>query len=434
MNIYGFLIGLGVVIIMYSVEKVFRDKIKFYDYLIAGAITLFFARLAFIIHHTPMLLKDFTLFFRVYEGGVSILGAIIGMALSGFLVAKRRNINFLKLSDTIFLNLPLVQAIGRIGNFFNQEVYGYPTNLPWAIHIEKHKRLLGWEEFDRFHPIFAYELILNLLNWIFLIYIYKKFKLKKGLITSFFIFNYGIIRLVVNRFRLEKGYILEIETADLFSSVLIILGSILILHMIGSKKIQKKIARVVSKILNPFLLTPIPFFVIAFKQELFKIEPLHITIIMIIGILGPLLQFFIFKKLNLINDWDISDRTKRPLYTFIAGSIFLILFLISLLSVCVEIKIITLSLTIITYLFALISTKWKISGHLAFLSFTITTLYLLTSSPIFIFVFPPLLILVSWSRMILGHHDLLQTIMGTLLSILITIFIWYLATQQIIFS
>ncbi len=203
--------------------------------------------------------------------------------------------------------------------------------------------------------------------------------------------------------------------------------------MIPSKKLKENLAQIVSKVLNPFTLATIPFFFIAFQRNLFKIEASYISAILIIGVLGPIVQYQIFKKLNLVNDWDISDRTKRPLFTTMAGTIFLILFLISLLSVSSEIKIFTLSLTMTTYAFALISMFWKISGHLTYVSFTLGAMFLLTGHPAFIVTFLPILALVAWSRIVLKQHDIYQTIAGSILGVLIMLSIWYMNTLPLPF-
>ncbi len=427
MNLYGFLIGLACVIVLVTADRIFKDKIKISDYLLIAFSTLIFARLNFFLNYLGALASDPLTFFRIYEGGLSIFGAFFGLAISAFFVSKWRKIKFLSFTDAIFLNFPLAQSIGRLGNFFNQEVYGVPTNLPWAIYIEPAKRLPEYSAYSYYHPIFAYEMILNILNWLFLIFLRKKYRLSVGLITCFYILNYGIIRLTVNRFRLEKVEFLNIETSDFFSVILISLASIILLSKIFSKKTQGDIAKVVSKVLNPFLITMVPFFIIAYQRELFRIEPLHISLIFLIGIVGPIVQIHLFKKFGLINDWDISDRSKRPFFTLIAGTIFFLIFLISLASVSLEIKVLTLSLTIVTFLFALVSMQWKISGHLTYLAFTLASTYLLVKDPLLIVLLAPLLVLVAWSRVKLKHHDVWQTIAGTFLGISIIVSIWILA-------
>jgi len=431
MNIYGLLIGTAVVIVLVFVEKKFQNKIQTIDYIIAGILTLLFARVAFIIHHLDTLAEEPLYFFYIHEGGVSILGAIIGIIISTILIGKKRDIKIWELLDTVFLALPFAQAVGRLGNYFNQELYGYPTNLPWGIYIDKANRIKEYIDFEKFHPIFAYESILNIINGLILLTIYRKYNVGRGIIASFFLLNYGIIRLFVNRFRIEKGYILDVETADFFASILILVGSIMLIHMLVSKDIKIKIAKTISSIFNPFLLTAIPFFVIAFQKNLFKVEPLYITLILILGLVGPIVQFKIFRKLGVINDWDISDRTKRPLFTTIAGFLFLGLFLISLLSVSTNIKVLTLSLTIVTFVFAAVSTIWKISGHLTYLAFTICALYLLTQNSVFIYILFPALIIIGYSRVILKQHSIKQTIAGSILGIIVMAWIWFIATYPL---
>ncbi len=433
MNLYGFFIGLACVVVLITADRFFKDKIKISDYLIIAFSTLLFARLGFFLNNLGVLARDPFSFFRVYEGGLSIFGAFFGLAISAYFISKWRRIKFLSFTDAIFLNFPLAQSIGRLGNYFNQEVYGVPTDVPWGIYIEPAKRLPEYAIYTNYHPIFAYEIILNFLNWLFLLFLWKRHQMSVGLITCFYALNYGIIRLTVNRFRLEKAEFLNIETSDFFAVILISLACIILLSMVFSKKIQRNIAYVVSKIFNPFLITFVPFIIIAYQRDLFRIEPLHISIIFLLGVIGPIVQIHFFKKLRLINDWDISDRTKRPLFTLIAGTIFLLIFFISLASVSLEIKVLTLSLTIMTYIFAIISTQWKISGHLSYLAFTLAAIYLFVKDPFLIVLLGPLLVLVAWSRVKLKHHDVLQTIGGTALGIGVIVSIWILATMPLPF-
>ena len=79
------------------------------------------------------------------------------------------------MADILAPGLALAQAIGRIGNYFNQELYGLPTNLPWKIFIEPAYRLVGFETVNFYHPLFAYELILSFANVIFLLWLSRRF-------------------------------------------------------------------------------------------------------------------------------------------------------------------------------------------------------------------------------------------------------------------
>src|SRR5439155_5611492 len=105
----------------------------------------------------------------IRQGGLSIQGAVVGWALAVIIYCARSNISFFKWGDIIAPGLALAQAIGRWGNYFNQEAFGRPTNLPWGIPIslQRQREVTGQEfgENVRFHPTFAYEMIWDLLNF-----------------------------------------------------------------------------------------------------------------------------------------------------------------------------------------------------------------------------------------------------------------------------
>jgi phosphatidylglycerol:prolipoprotein diacylglycerol transferase len=96
--------------------------------------------------------------------------------------------------------LALAQAIGRWGNFFNQELYGPPTNLPWGIYIDPAHRLTGYEQFSRFHPMFLYESIWNLFNFFLLLFLHQQYE--KKLLPGDLLYVYLIVY-PVGRFLLE---------------------------------------------------------------------------------------------------------------------------------------------------------------------------------------------------------------------------------------
>ena len=122
--------------------------------------------------------------FRIWEGGLAIWGGIVGGLLGLWVYWKIRfknyDLRFMNLLDLVFFGLPLGQVIGRVGNFVNQEVYGLPSSLPWAIRIDPEHRLPGFESFERFHPLFSYEVIVGLLGFLGMFGVEKYYsKLKK---------------------------------------------------------------------------------------------------------------------------------------------------------------------------------------------------------------------------------------------------------------
>jgi phosphatidylglycerol:prolipoprotein diacylglycerol transferase len=138
-------------------------------------------------------------------GGLGIPGAVIGGGLALFLFCRRKKMSFLLWADIAAPGLALAQAIGRWGNYFNQELYGKPTDLPWAVHIDPINRLPGYESYTTFQPLFLYESIWNLLNMGFLLFMSRKYadKLKEGDIFLMYMIGYSIGRFFLEFLRLD---------------------------------------------------------------------------------------------------------------------------------------------------------------------------------------------------------------------------------------
>ncbi|NCN07916.1 prolipoprotein diacylglyceryl transferase [Candidatus Falkowbacteria bacterium] len=142
--------------------------------------------------------------FKIWQGGLAIHGAIIGGALAVFVWSKKNKFNFWQLVDLIAVALPLGQAIGRWGNYFNQELFGLPTNWSIGIPIAKSNRPIGFENYLYFQPTFLYESLLNLLLFVFLILVYKKIKLPAGTVSILYLLGYSVIRFFMEFIRLDQ--------------------------------------------------------------------------------------------------------------------------------------------------------------------------------------------------------------------------------------
>jgi phosphatidylglycerol:prolipoprotein diacylglycerol transferase len=133
----------------------------------------------------------------IWKGGLGIPGAVIGGAIVLYFYSKANKINFAEWADIIAPSLALGQAVGRWGNYFNQELYGGPTPLPWGIYIEKEK---GY-----FHPLFFYESVWNLGNMFFLLWITKRYqdRIKPGDILLIYLIVYPVGRFLLEFLRLD---------------------------------------------------------------------------------------------------------------------------------------------------------------------------------------------------------------------------------------
>lgn len=145
----------------------------------------------------------------IWKGGLGIPGAVAGGALAFYLYARKREIHFGEWADVFAPGLALGQAIGRWGNFVNQEVYGSPTSLPWAITIDPQHRLPEFMDYATYHPLFLYESIFNLLNMGFLLWLSRKFadKLKGGDIFLTYLISYPVFRFFMEYIRLDNSLV-----------------------------------------------------------------------------------------------------------------------------------------------------------------------------------------------------------------------------------
>jgi phosphatidylglycerol---prolipoprotein diacylglyceryl transferase len=154
----------------------------------------------------------------LWVGGFGIPGALIGGLLALLFFAKRNRLSFWILADILAPGLALAQAIGRMGNYFNQELYGLPTNLPWKIFIEPAYRLIGYETQAYYHPLFAYEVILNFVNMFFLLWLANRFadKLKAGDIFLAYLGFYSLVRCLLEFLRLDVALVSGINVNQIF--------------------------------------------------------------------------------------------------------------------------------------------------------------------------------------------------------------------------
>lgn len=143
----------------------------------------------------------------IWNGGLGIPGAVIGGALALWIYCRATKQKFLEWADIIAPSLLIGQAIGRWGNFINQELYGSPSNLPWAITIDPRYRLPGFETVAKYHPLFLYESVLNLLAAGILLYVGRKYKNKlyRGDIFLLYLVLYPVIRFALEYLRLDPS-------------------------------------------------------------------------------------------------------------------------------------------------------------------------------------------------------------------------------------
>ncbi len=144
----------------------------------------------------------------IWEGGIAIHGALLGGFLSIYLFCKSKKIPLKIFLDLLMPSVILGQAIGRWGNFFNNEAFGIPTNLPWKVFIPLSNRPIIFANYQFFHPTFLYESLWNLLIFILLLYIFNKQNkdnsILPGLITCLYLITYSFGRFWIEGLRIDS--------------------------------------------------------------------------------------------------------------------------------------------------------------------------------------------------------------------------------------
>lgn len=174
--------------------------------------------------------KDFTAAFRIWEGGLAIYGALIFGFLGAWLGARSTGVRLLSFADAVAPGILIAQAIGRIGNYFNQELFGAPTTLPWGLAIEPGNPALpaGLPIDTLYHPTFAYEALLNLLGAAILLLLDRKFELRWGKLFALYLVWYSSVRFFIEDLRIDPSEVfLGLRTFQWFALAGILLGSAL---------------------------------------------------------------------------------------------------------------------------------------------------------------------------------------------------------------
>ncbi len=144
--------------------------------------------------------------FAIWKGGLGIWGGIALGTLAGIWVLRRRGANVAMFMDAAAPGLLVAQAIGRIGNYFNQELFGGPSTLPWALEISPAHRPVGYTQFATFQPTFLYELIWNLLLAGALVWLGRRRSIKPPGLFALYVAGYSFARIGEELLRVDPAH------------------------------------------------------------------------------------------------------------------------------------------------------------------------------------------------------------------------------------
>jgi prolipoprotein diacylglyceryl transferase len=162
--------------------------------------------------------------FFVWEGGLAIFGAILGGALGAWIGTRLVGLRFWSFADALAPGLLVAQGVGRLGNYFNQELFGAPTDLPWGLEINPANPAIpaGLPDDTLFHPTFLYELLWNLLGALVLVALLRKFSLQWGRLFGLYLVWYGVGRFFLETIRLDVAEIIFGLRANQWAALLAI--------------------------------------------------------------------------------------------------------------------------------------------------------------------------------------------------------------------
>lgn len=244
---YGILIAAGFLLaFLYGMKRAPLLNINT-DRLVDGVIittplAILGARAYYLLFYCP---EDFfTSFFNIHDGGLAIYGGIIGAVIGAIISSKTRKLNFVDCLDLIAPSMFIGQAIGRWGNFFNQEAFGTNTELPWGMFsmgssgTYEHILAMGNTELDPtmpVHPCFLYEFLLCAIGFLILNYVIKRRKFR-GQLALIYGMWYGLGRFLIEGIRTDSLMIGSLRVSQILSALAVVICLVVYILIIRGKK------------------------------------------------------------------------------------------------------------------------------------------------------------------------------------------------------
>jgi prolipoprotein diacylglyceryl transferase len=172
---------------------------------------------------------------QIWNGGLAIWGAVVGGAVAAWIVGRRRGLVFADVADSIVPGLAFAQAIGRWGNWFNQELFGGPSSLPWAVEIDRAHRPAGYEKYTTFQPTFLYESLWCLALGFALLWVDRRFKLARGQLFALYAAGYTAFRFVMEEMRIDPAHTIGPLRVNAWVSVLVFVISVTVFVVLGRR-------------------------------------------------------------------------------------------------------------------------------------------------------------------------------------------------------
>lgn len=221
----SFAMVLGVFLAMREAKRVGVDSeiiIDLFLWIMPAAIVG--ARLYYVLFEWSYYREHYSEIVAIRNGGLAIHGGVIASLIVGYIFVKKKNISFWKLADIVAPSLILGQAIGRWGNFMNQEAHGGPVSKEFISHFPEFIQKQMYIDGQYYHPTFLYESLSNFVIFVFLIFYRRKMKKSDGEIIALYGILYSIVRFFVEGLRTDSLMLGSLRIAQVVSLILLVLG------------------------------------------------------------------------------------------------------------------------------------------------------------------------------------------------------------------
>lgn len=209
---YGLVMGIAIVVAItvaeWALKKQHVDTSRFTPYVLLCIVGGFVgARLYHVFSEPVRYWNDLGDVVKIWEGGLGIYGAIFGGVATGLLIGPRFGIPRRAACDAAAPAFLFAQAIGRLGNYLNQELYGKPFDGPWALEVDPDRRPPGFEDVATWHPTFLYELLGTLaLGVLFTVLLARWTSRTPGILLPLYVSAYSLVRLLVEPLRVDSAH------------------------------------------------------------------------------------------------------------------------------------------------------------------------------------------------------------------------------------
>ncbi len=230
---YGLLIALGVVAAVWITQRRWAAKGHDPEQITTMALWavpagIIGARLYHVITDNQRFRGNWLEAFEIWSGGLGIWGAIAGGAVGAVIAARRHDMPMGELADAVAPGLLVAQAIGRLGNWFNQELFGRPSDLPWAVEIDPEHRPAEYLDVETFQPTFLYEALWNLFIAALLVFVAPRFlrHARPGAVFALYVVGYTFGRLWIELVRIDPASEVLGQRVNVWVSLLVMAGGL----------------------------------------------------------------------------------------------------------------------------------------------------------------------------------------------------------------